>query len=133
MNRQQKRAFVKKAQSKGISKDAAKAYLAIREAGLDKLSLPKQFQEGDKVKLDVEKIKRHKDYERLNPRYKEFVESNADTVFTAHLERETLISLKEQPEWLFWSGSLIKVKEEIDGEQVEKHDAEATGEADSGD
>lgn len=133
MNRQQKRAFVKKAQSKGISKDAAKAYLAIREAGLDKLSLPKQFQEGDKVKLDVEKIKRRKDYERLNPRYKEFVESNADTVFTAHLERETLISLKEQPEWLFWSGSLIKVKEEIDGEQVEKHDAEATGEADSGD
>ena len=133
MNRQQKRAFVKKAQSKGISKDAAKAYLAIREAGLDKLSLPKQFQEGDKVKLDVEKIKRRKDYERLNPRYKEFVESNADTVFTAHLERETLISLKEQPEWLFWSGSLIKVKEEIDGKQVEKHDAEATGEADSGD
>lgn len=133
MNRQQKRAFVKKAQSKGISKDAAKAYLAIREAGLDKLSLPKQFQEGDKVKLDMEKIKRRKDYERLNPRYKEFVESNADTVFTAHLERETLISLKEQPEWLFWSGSLIKVKEEIDGEQVEKHDAEATGEADSGD
>lgn len=133
MNRQQKRAFVKKAQSKGISKDAAKAYLAIREAGLDKLSLPKQFQEGDKIKLDVEKIKRRKDYERLNPRYKEFVESNADTVFTAHLERETLISLKEQPEWLFWSGSLIKVKEEIDGEQVEKHDAEATGEADSGD
>lgn len=133
MNRQQKRAFVKKARSKGISKNAAEAYLAIKEAGLDKLSLPKQFQEGDKVKLDVEKIKRRKDYERLNPRYKEFVESNADTVFTAHLERETLISLKEQPEWLFWSGSLIKVKEEIDGEQVEKHDAEATGEADSGD
>lgn len=125
MNRQQKRAFVKKAQSKGISKDAAKAYLAIREAGLDKLSLPKQFQEDDKVKLDVEKIKRRKDYKKLNPRYKEFVESNADTLFTVHLERETLISLKEQPEWLFWSGSLIKVKGDTDGEQMERHDAEA--------
>lgn len=133
MNRQQKRAFVKKAQSKGISKNAAEAYLAIKEAGLDKLSLPKQFQEGDKVKLDVEKIKGRKDYGKMNPKYKEFVESNADRVFTAHLERETLISLKEQPEWLFWSGSLIKVKEETDGEQVEKYDAETAGEADSGD
>lgn len=133
MNRQQKRALVKKARSKGISKDAAEAYLAIKEVGLDKLSLPKQFQEDDKVKLDLEKIKRHKDYEKMNPRYKEFVESNADTVFTVHLERETLISLKKQPEWLFWSGSLIKVKEETDGEQVEKHDTETAGEADNGD
>lgn len=130
MNRQQKRAFVKKAQSKGISKNVAEAYLAIKEAGLDKVSLPKQFQEGDKVKLDVEKITQRKDYEKMNPRYKEFVESNVDTVFTAHLERETLISLAEQPEWLFWSGSLIKVKENADAEE---NDAETEGEADSGD
>lgn len=133
MNRQQKRAFVKKAKSKGISKNVAEAYLAIKEAGLDKVSLPKQFQEGDKVKLDVEKIKRRKDYEKMNPRYKEFVESNADTVFTAHLERETLISLAEQPEWLFWSGSLIKVKEKTDAEEPEGNDAEAEGKTDSGD
>ncbi|MDO5546868.1 MAG: hypothetical protein Q4F79_00050 [Eubacteriales bacterium] len=130
MNRQQKRAFVKKAQSKGISKNVAEAYLAIKEAGLDKVSLPKQFQEGDKVKLDVEKIMQRKDYEKMNPRYKEFVESNVDTVFTAHLERETLISLAEQPEWLFWSGSLIKVKENADAEE---NDAETEGKADSGD
>lgn len=133
MNRQQRRAFVKKAQSKGISKNVAEAYIAIKEAGLDKLSLPKQFQEGDRVKLDVEKIKGYKDYEKMNPKYKEFVESNADTVFTAHPERETLVSLKEQPEWLFWSGNLIKVKVETDGEQVEKHDAETTSEANKGD
>lgn len=129
MNRQQKRAFIKKAKSKGISKNVAEAYLAIKEAGLDKVSLPKQFQEGDKVKLDVEKIKQRKDYEKMNPRYKEFVESNADTVFTAHLERETLISLAEQPEWLFWSGSLIKVKEKTDAEEPEGNNAEATSEA----
>lgn len=133
MNRQQKRAFVKKAKSKGISKNAAEAYIAIKEAGLDKLSLPKQFQEDDKVKLDVEKIMKRKDYEKMNPRYKEFVESSADKVFTVHLERETLISLKEQPEWLFWSGSLIKVKGDTDGEQVERHDTEAESEANIGD
>lgn len=133
MNRQQRRAFVKKAKSKGISKNAAEAYIAIKEAGLDRLSLPKQFQEGDKVKLDVEKIKRRKDYDKMNPKYKEFVESNVDTIFTAHLERETLISFKEQPEWLFWSGSLIKVKGDTDGEQVEKHDTDAEGKENIGD
>lgn len=133
MNRQQRRAFVKKAQSKGISKNAAEAYIAIKEAGLDKLSLPKQFQEGDKVKLDVEKIMKRKDYEKMNPKYKEFVESSADKVFTVHLERETLISLREQPEWLFWSGSLIKVKGDADGEQVGRHDAEAESEENNGD
>lgn len=131
MNRRQRRAFVKKAQSKGISKNAAEAYIAIKEAGLDKLSLPKQFQEGDKVKLDVDKIMKRKDYEKMNPKYKEFVESSAGKVFTVHLERETLISLNEQPEWLFWSGSLIKVKGDTDGEQAEGHDAETEGEADS--
>lgn len=132
MNRQQKRAFVKNAQKKGISKNVAEAYIAIKEAGLDKLSLPQQFQEGDKVKLNVEKITKRKDYEKMNSKYKEFVESSADKVFTVHLERKTLISLKEQPEWLFWSGSLIKVKGDTDGEQVEGHDAETEGEADSG-
>ena len=135
LNRQYRRAFVKKAQGKGISKNVAEAYLAIKEAGLDNLSLPKQFQEGDKVKLDVEKIKRRKDYGKMNTKYKEFVESNADTVFTAHLERETLISLKEQPEWLFWCGSLINVKEDedTDGERVEKHDADAACKENNGD
>lgn len=131
MNRQQKRAFIKKAQGKGISKNVAEAYLAIKEAGLDNVSLPKQFQEGDKVKLDVEKIKRRKDYEKMNPRYREFVESNADTVFTVHLERETLISLVEQPEWLFWSGSLVKVEGRTDAEESEENDIGAESEKDS--
>lgn len=131
MNRQQKRAFIKKAQGKGINKNVAEAYLAIKEAGLNNVSLPKQFQEGDKVKLDVEKIKRRKDYEKMNPRYREFVESNVDTVFTVHLERETLISLVEQPEWLFWSGSLVKVKRRTDAEESEENDIGAESEKDS--
>lgn len=49
----------------------------------------------------------------MNPKYKEFVEANADTVFTAHLEKDTLVSLKEQPEWIFWSGNLIRIKEVV--------------------
>lgn len=131
MNRKARRDFVKKARKKGISKNTAEAYIAIKEAGLDKLSLPKQFNEGDRVKLDVEKITSRKDYERLNPKYREFVESNRDTVFTAHLERDTLISFVEQPEWLFWSGILIKVEEESDGTN-EEVEPEAKSEENSG-
>lgn len=132
MNRKARRDFVKKARKKGISKNTAEAYIAIKEAGLDKLSLPKQFNEDDRVKLDVEKITSRKDYERLNPKYREFVESNRDTVFTAHLERDTLISFVEQPEWLFWSGILIKVEEESDGTN-EEVEPEAKSEENSGD
>lgn len=131
MNRKARRDFVKKARKKGISKNTAEAYIAIKEAGLDKLSLPKQFNEGDRVKLDVEEITSRKDYERLNPKYREFVESNRDTVFTAHLERDTLISFVEQPEWLFWSGILIKVEEESDGTNGEV-EPEAKSEENSG-
>lgn len=132
MNRKERRNFVKKARKKGISKNTAEAYIAIKEAGLDKLSLPKQFSEGDRVRLDVEKITSRKDYEQLNQKYREFVESNRDTVFTAHLERDTLISFVEQPEWLFWSGVLIKAKGENDGKD-EEIKSEAKGKENSGD
>lgn len=123
MNRKQRRAFVKKAQSKGVSKSSAEDYISIKEVGLDGLSLPKQFQEGDWAKLDVEKIMKPKYYKKMNPKYKEFVESNADKVFTVHLEQGTLISFKEQPEWLFWSGNLIKVNGDMNRKQVERREA----------
>lgn len=104
INRKQKRTFIKQSQKRGISKDIAEAYIAIRE--------PNQIQEGDMVKLDVKKIKGYKGYKNMNPKYREFVEANADAVFTAHLEKRAFISLKEQPEWLFWCGDIIKVKGE---------------------
>lgn len=31
-------------------------------------------------------------------------------IFTAHIEDNGLISLKENPEWLFWDGDLIKCR-----------------------
>lgn len=104
MNRKEKRLFIKKAQDAGFDKKMAEMYLAIRENDVSELK------EGDKVKLDVKKITESKDYQKLNPKYQEFVESNIDTIFTAHLEQRGLISLIEQPEWLFWGGNLIKVE-----------------------
>ena len=45
-------------------------------------------------------------------KYKDFIESAGDTVFTARQERKNLISLEESPQWLFWSGDLIIVNNE---------------------
>lgn len=112
MNREQKRAFVKKAKKRGVSVDAAKAYAEIISNGAGKTSPKQDIVEGEKVKLNVENLKARQNYERMTDLYKEFIDANVDTVFTAHVERPTLISLKEEPKWLFWCGDLIKVKED---------------------
>lgn len=110
MNREQKRAFVKKAKKKGVSADAAKAYAEIISNGAGKTSPKQDIVEDEKVKLNVENLKARQNYARMSDPYKEFIDANVDTVFTAHVERPTLISLKEEPKWLFWCGDLIKVR-----------------------
>ena len=107
MNREQKRAFVKKAKKRGVSANAAKAYAEIISNGAKQ-----DIAEDEKVRLNIETIKARQNYEKMSDKYKEFVDTNADTIFTAHIERPTLISLKEEPKWLFWCGDLIKMKEE---------------------
>lgn len=114
MNREQKRAFVKRAQKKGVDKNAAKAYAEIISGGAGTPNLPQEITEGEKIKLDIEKIKARRNYERMSAMYKEFVDANPDTVFTAHVEKPNLVSLAEEPKWLFWSGDLIKVEQEAD-------------------
>lgn len=72
-------------------------------------SPPQEIAEGDKVRLNIELVKTRKNYSRMAEGYKKFVEQNDGTVFTAHVERENMISMAEEPRWLFWSGDLIKV------------------------
>jgi hypothetical protein len=112
MNREQKRAFVKRAKKRGTDEKAAKAYAEIISNGAGKTSPKQDIVEDEKVKLNVENLKARQNYARMSDTYKEFIDANIDTVFTAHVERPTLISLKEEPKWLFWCGDLIKVKEE---------------------
>ncbi len=107
MNREQKRKFVKKAKSKGIPEEYIEAYIVMLEAGTTIPVIP----EGAKVRLDVEKIKAGKNYVRMNPEYKEFVESSEGVTFTAHVEEGCFVSLKENPKWLFWSGDLSRVED----------------------
>ncbi len=109
MNREQKRAFVKKAKKRGVNTDAAKAYAEIISNGAGQTSPKQDIVEDEKVKLNIENIKARQNYARMSDKYKEFVDASVDTVFTAHVERPTLISLKEEPKWLFWCGDLIKV------------------------
>lgn len=65
--------------------------------------------ENDKVMLDIRTITSRKNYARRADEYKAFINNSSGRVFTAHVEHPTLISLKEEPRWLFWSGDLVKI------------------------
>lgn len=117
MNRQQRRKVEKVARSRGASGDEAKSIAMIvsnadeiRKGGTGAHTTAKSFNDGDKVKLNIEAVKSRKNYDRMLPLYKEFVETSEDTVFTVHVEQGNLISFIEEPKWLFWSGDLIKVE-----------------------
>lgn len=105
MNRGQRRGFVKRAQKKGVDKEAAEVYARM-------LSGDGGIRDGDKVKLNVQEITSRKNYERMTDEYKTFIDENKDSVFTAHIERRTLTSFVEDPRWLFWCGDLLKVRED---------------------
>jgi len=78
--------------------------------------------EGDKVKLDVKKIKRHPSWHSYTSNYREFVEYNADAIFTVEYNetrenKPNLVCLKEDtgdPKLLWWDGELL-VLDERDG------------------
>lgn len=110
MNREQKRALEKKARNNGMNKELAKTFAEIA-SGTGNNSPRQDISEGDKIQLNVELIKSRKNYDRMNPKYKELVESSEGKIFTAHVERTHMISLVEEPAWLFWSGDLIKISE----------------------
>ncbi len=72
--------------------------------------------EGERVRLNVDRIMNRKDYTRLTEEYRSFVESSRGKTFTVHLHRKrkdgfsAMIELAEQPKWLFWYDDLIRVK-----------------------
>ena len=111
MNREQRRSLAKRARKDGMSKELAKVYAEIA-SGTGEHTKPQAFEEGDRVRLNIEAIKARKNYERMSPMYKEFVEAAGDTIYTAHVERTNTISLVEEPKWLFWSGDLLKAADE---------------------
>lgn len=113
MNRKERRAFVKQAKKSGASKGTAMAYLAMKELEENNPEAFKKFQEGDKVRLDIDRITNRSNYENMTDEYRAFIEESEGKVFTVHIESNAMISLKENPEWLFWKGDLIAVKEPV--------------------
>lgn len=70
--------------------------------------------EGDKVRLNLEAITKHPDYDRKLPGYRKFVEENAGRVFTVGLcanINPSVVYLKEDQTWLFWIGDLEKIQD----------------------
>lgn len=112
MNREQRRKLIKVATGNGIDKKHAKAYAEISK-GTGLHTDAQQIDEDEKIQLNLQAIKSRKNYNVMNEKYKEFVEGNEGVVFTAHKESSNLISLKEQPEWLFWSGDLIRYETKL--------------------
>ena len=100
-------------------------------AGLDSGSLPKfkeRLLEGDKVRLNVAKMKSRSEYNNLQRAYRDFVESNANITFTVEYDthgknKPNVVCLKEdkrEVKWLFWDGDLL-VLDGRDGKFKELH------------
>lgn len=113
MNRKDRRTFIKQAKKSGATKGTAMAYLAMKELEQDDPDAFKRFHEDDKVRIDIERITNRSNYDQMTDEYRAFIEESEGKVFTVHIESNAMISLKENPEWLFWKGDLIAVKEPV--------------------
>lgn len=117
MNREQRRKVERDAKAKGISKQLTKLYLDMNKNGFEKPVEPNEIHDGDKVKINIDQVKTRRNYELMSEKYKEFVEASSGRAFTAKVERENLISMEEEPAWLFWSGDLTVVNRSENGEE----------------
>lgn len=114
MNRKERRAQVKYLQKNAkISREAAKELVERRYSH-------QELEEGTKVKLNWELIKRHPDWAIQREDYREWVEAHKDEVFTVEWDenrkqnntsdKKILVCLAEDttdPKWLFYTSTLI--------------------------
>ena len=111
MNRAQRRTLKKN--SKKIDKTINSMRDVQGQVNREGLSIP----EGTRVQFNLEKMKAHPDWNRLEQRYRDFVEQNADTIFTVEYDKQypkepLWVCLAEDPnpiKWLFYIGDLKKV------------------------
>ena len=78
----------------------------------------KPLKEGDKVKINISRIRKNKDYKKFSNKYINFLNENKDKTFT--IERPTgrlnswknIWSLTEDmsdPKWCFYESDLVRV------------------------
>lgn len=114
MNREQRRADVKKHKKHGYTQKEAEKITAVN----DLLSRPRRYAAGDKVCLRYEKLVKQPDYATLRAEYREFVENHKTAVLTVEIppeyEHRCLVTLAEdthEPKWLWWEGDLRRPDE----------------------
>lgn len=73
----------------------------------------KPIKDGIKVKINSKSIMEQPNYSTMMSKYKEFVESNIDTIFIAHQSKyRNIIEIKDVDcEWYFWIGDLIVIED----------------------
>lgn len=113
MNREQRRKYERQLRTKGVSKEDMNLFFKMLS------SSPDDFKDGDKARINVERIQSHPDYEKMNPKYKKFLEDNKESVFTVILSKKgfnkSFVEFEEdttEPKWLWCSDDLIKVEGE---------------------
>lgn len=107
MNRQQRRSLERRLRT---TKDTDALRRLIEDAAHN---TENPINDGDTVKINVERIRSRKEWERLQSEYRDFVEQNADKEFVARLRHSSeagypVIFDLDGCNWSFWEGDLIK-------------------------
>lgn len=79
----------------------------------------KPLKEGSKVKINISRIRKNKDYKKFSNKYIDFLNENKDKIFT--IERpsgrlngwKNIWSLAEDisdPKWCFYESDLVRIK-----------------------
>lgn len=117
MNRAERRATVKKLTNKGVTKASAETFVIRMN---NQTRNPITAWEGEKVKLDYDRITTYPDWNELRDDYKTWIITHKDEVFTVEFDPvkvrekasnvDKVVQLVEDatsPKWLFFVGDLI--------------------------
>lgn len=136
MNREERRAVAKRlGKKKGMTLEQAQTFLKR----MDSITTnPTTAWEGEKVKLDYNRIITNPDWIRMRKDYKAWINAHKDDVFTVEFDpakkennsrtKDIWVQLVEdetEPKWLFWAGDLIpeagQNKPDTKKEEFSKH------------
>lgn len=77
---------------------------------LRKMQSQHDFEVGDVVKINTDKIMREDQYENKLEAYRDFVEGSRDMEFEISTISNRLVEFKDRPRWLFYVDDLILVR-----------------------
>ena len=120
MNREERRAAVKKLAKKGLTKESAITFVKR----IDSITTnPITTWEGEKVTLDYNRIISYPDWKQMREDYRNWVTEHKNDIFTVEFdplkkEKQTadynsfvqFVEDETKPKWLFWAGDLIPVE-----------------------